>query len=317
MLWSGNFAGKQEFSLDAIAHADGDGRWSNYTRGPAAVLEQRGLRLRGMEAVIWGDVPIGAGLSSSAALEVASALAFLTVSGLHVDPLDLARLTQRAEIEFVGVNVGIMDQMISVMGQAGHALLIDCRTLACTPVPIPDDCVIVVADTMKRRDLVDSKYNERRSECEQGARLLGVSSLRDVSWHDFQRKEDLLPEPVRRRCRHIVSENARVLECVDAMRAGDTAAAGRLMVQSHASLRDDYEVSCRELDLMVELALQLEGAFGSRMTGAGFGGCTVHLVERDQAESFRSALAQNYAEVTGLVPAIYLCKAGQGAGVIA
>jgi len=317
VLWSENFSARQEFSLDAITHAIGEGRWSNYPRGAAAVLEQRGVRLCGMDAVIWGDVPIGAGLSSSAALEVASALAFAAVSQVELDPLETARLTQRAEIEFVGVNCGIMDQMISVMGQEGHALLIDCRTLACTPVPIPNTCVIVVADTMKRRDLVDSKYNERRFECEQGARLLGAASLRAVAWEEFQQKEGLLPEPVRRRCRHIVSENARVLRCVDALKVGDTVAAGQLMIQSHESLRDDYEVSCRELDLMVQLALQHEETFGSRMTGAGFGGCTVNLVGRDQAAQFRSALAHQYAEATGIEPAIYICAAAQGAAIIA
>ena len=317
VLWSENFNDRQEFSLDAITHAAGEGRWSNYTRGAAAVLEQRGLRLRGMDAVIWGDVPIGAGLSSSAALEVASALALAALAPAELDPLEIARLTQRAEIEFVGVNCGIMDQLISVMGQAGHALLIDCRSLACTPVPIPGDCAIVVADTMKRRGLVDSKYNERRSECEQGARLLGVSALRDVSWAEFQRKEGLLPDPIRRRCRHVVSENARVLRCVDALRAGDTHLAGQLMIQSHESLRADYEVSCRELDLMVQFALQHEGTFGARMTGAGFGGCTVNLVRRKQAEQFSLALAQKYAEAAGIEPAMYICVAAQGAAIIA
>jgi galactokinase len=317
VLWSENFNDRQEFSLDAITHAAGEGRWSNYTRGAAAVLAQRGVRLRGMDAVIWGDVPIGAGLSSSAALEVASALAFAAIALAELDPLEIARLTQQAEIEFVGVNCGIMDQLISVMGQAGHALLIDCRSLACTPVPIPGACAIVVADTLKRRGLVDSKYNERRSECEQGARLLGVSALRDVSWPEFQRKEGLLPEPIRRRCRHVVSENARVLRCVDALRAGETHLAGELMIQSHESLRADYEVSCRELDLMVQFALQHEGTFGSRMTGAGFGGCTVNLVQREQAERFRSALTQKYAEATGIEPAMYICAAAQGAAIIA
>ena len=316
VLWSENFEGRQEFSLDAIARAEGDGRWSNYIRGPAVVLAQRGRRLNGMDAVVWGDVPMGAGLSSSAALEVASALALVTAAGLKLDPLDLARLTQRAEIEFVGVNVGIMDQMISVMGQAGHALLIDCRTLACTPVPIPAECVIVVADTMKRRDLVDSKYNERRSECEEGARLLGVPALRDISWEEFQRREGELPEPVRRRCRHVVSENVRVLRCAAALRSGDSEAAGALMAQSHVSLRDNYEVSCRELDLMVEFASRQGGAYGSRMTGAGFGGCTVHLVKRDQAPAFQIGLAQQYAEATGLEPELYLCTPAQGAGLV-
>jgi galactokinase len=317
VLWSENFAALQEFSLDHIAHASGAGLWSNYTRGAAAVLLQQGHLLSGMDAVIWGDVPIGAGLSSSAALEVASAQALAAVSGLVLDPLETARLTQRAEIEFVGVNCGIMDQMISVMGQEGHALLIDCRSLACKPVPIPHDSVIVIADTMKRRDLVDSKYNERRAECEAGARLLSVSSLRDVTLQAFERDQALLPEPVRRRCRHVVHENSRVLECVEALQADDAQAAGRLMVQSHESLRDDYEVSCPELDLMVELALQQEGVHGARMTGAGFGGCTVNLMARTQAERFESELIHKYAAATGIVPSVYICTASQGAGIVA
>jgi galactokinase len=316
VLWSENFAAVQEFSLDYIAHAPGAGTWGNYTRGTAAVLEKQGYRLCGMDAVIWGDVPIGAGLSSSAALEVASALALAAVSGIQLAPLETARLTQRAEIEFVGVNCGIMDQMISVLGQEGHALLIDCRTLACKPVPIPNECVIVIADTMKRRDLVDSKYNERRAECDAGARLLGVARLRDVSLEKFERNAALLPEPIRRRCRHVVHENARVLSCVESLQAGDAQAAGRLMLQSHESLRYDYEVSCPELDLMVELALQQERVFGARMTGGGFGGCTVNLVARAQAGHFASELIYKYGEAAGIVPAVYICEPGRGAEIV-
>jgi galactokinase len=318
VLWSDNFQNRQVFTLDHIDHVEGDGGWSNYTRGVASILEQSGQSLSGMDAVVWGDVPIGSGLSSSAALEVASALALsaLAGSGSVFTGIQLARLTQHAEIDFVGVNCGIMDQMISVLGQAGNALLIDCRSLTYEPVPIPSACAIVVADTMKRRGLVDSKYNERRSECEVGARLLGVSSLRDIAASQFEYRKLILPDVIRRRCRHVVTENVRVLECAHALRQGRLEQAGSLLLQSHASLRDDYEVSCPELDLMVELALGLVGIYGARMTGAGFGGCTVNLVQRSAAHNFAACLAAAYSERTSIAPSIYMCEASQGAQLI-
>src|SRR5438132_2193109 len=196
LLRSENFERNARFSLDGVEKDEGEDAWSNYVRGVAYILQDVGCSLRGMDAVMWGDVPIGAGLSSSAALEVASAQAFASVADLRINPLDVALFAQRAEVEFVGVNCGIMDQMISALGVAGHALAIDCRTLDYQAVPLPDELTLVIADTKKRRGLVDSQYNERRRECEEGARLLGASSLRDVTPALFETKQDALPQQV-------------------------------------------------------------------------------------------------------------------------
>jgi galactokinase len=311
-------AGRVTFSLDNITKAPAPADWSNYTRGVAHILQTAGHTLRGMDALIWSDVPIGAGLSSSAAIEVASAYTLLQIANhqLPISNIQLARLAQRAEVEFVGVNCGIMDQMISALGQEGYALLIDCRSLDSQAVPIPDDVAIVVADTMKRRELVDSKYNERRAECEEGARLLGVKSLRDVSLMEFETNQSRLPETIRRRCRHVIGENERVLRCVEALRVGKLAEIGQLLVQSHTSLRDDYAVSCRELDEMVECALRQQGVVGARMTGAGFGGCTVNVVRGADAETFARNLSTMYQQTVGISPKVYVCKASQGVSVL-
>ena len=235
---------------------------------------------------------------------------------LPISNLQIAQLAHRAEVEFVGVNCGIMDQMIAALGAPDHALLMDCRSLATQLVPIPDTVAIVVADTMKRRELVDSKYNERRAECEQGARLLGVHSLRDVSLTEFERQQARLPEVVRRRCRHVVSENERVLRCVEALRAGQLAEVGRALYQSHVSLRDDYAVSCHDLDVMVELAMQQRGVVGARMTGAGFGGCTVNVVHKDDAAQFAHNLSTAYQQAVEVAPSVYVCEASQGVEVV-
>ncbi|MBI5877119.1 MAG: galactokinase [Chloroflexi bacterium] len=315
-LHSLNFGCDDEFALDGIARAGGAAAWSNYLRGVAVMLQQAGHRLRGMDAVVWGDVPVGSGLSSSAAVQVAAALSYAAVSGLSIAPVEVARLTQRAEVEFVGVNCGIMDQMICVLGQAGHALLIDCRSLEYCAVPIPDGVAILVADTMKRRELVDSHYNTRRAECAEGAERLGVSSLRDVTPDQFRRQQASLPEPVRSRCRHVIGENVRVERCLEALQAGDLRGVGALLNQSHASLRDDYDVSCRELDVMVAAAQLLPGVYGARMTGAGFGGCTVNLVEQEQADWVAAELAATYKEQIGIYPTVYVCHATDGALIV-
>ncbi len=312
VLQSENFSKRDEFSLDRIERVQGAEVWSNYVRGVAYILQDVGHSLRGMDALVWGDVPMGAGLSSSAALEVASANAFAAISDLQISPLDLALMSQRAEIEFVGVNVGIMDQMISALGQEGHALLIDCRTLDYQAVPIPDDIAIIIADTMKGRGLVDSKYNERRRECEEGARLFGAVSLRDVTPEMFEQKQSGLPEAIMRRCRHVITENGRVLACVEALKGRNLSAVGELLRQSHISLRDDYDVSCKELDMMVDLAFEQRGIVGARMTGAGFGGCTVNLVEKEHAEVFARQLTDAYLNQTGVLPSIYVSTAEAG-----
>jgi galactokinase len=299
------------FGLDDIQH-DAQRRWSNYERGVAWALQQEGYALQGMDMVIAGDVPIASGLSSSASIEVATAYAFQCLSKLDLDGVRRALLCQRAENEFVGMRCGIMDQYIISLGKRDHALMIDCRSLGYQLVPIPPGCSVVVCDTKKRRGLVDSEYNTRRQECETGARLLGVRALRDVTPQVFEARQHELGEVTRKRCRHIVTEDQRVLDAVQALRDGDVVLFGRLMNASHVSLRDDYQVSCRELDIMVEVAARQEGVLGARMTGAGFGGCTVNLVQSDAAETFGRRVAEGYTAVTGLVPDIYVCLAEEG-----
>ncbi|HET7771239.1 MAG TPA: galactokinase, partial [Chloroflexota bacterium] len=281
-LYAANFRRKTEFPLSDVRHQPSE-RWSHYERGVVVMLQQDGHQVGGFEAAIEGDVPSGAGLSSSAAVEVATATALKALFDLQLDPVRLAVLCQRAENQFVGVNSGIMDQFISALGQRATALLIDCRSLEYRHVPLGESAQIVVADTSVKRGLVDSEYNARRAECEEAVRLLsqrvaGVRALRDVSAVQLREHEALLPEVVRRRARHVVTENERTLRSVAALEAGDLGAFGRLMDESHASLRDDYEVTVPPLDAMVDAAHNVSGVLGSRMTGAGFGGCTVSLV---------------------------------------
>jgi len=312
-----DFDDRASFDLSDIRF-DEEHRWSNYPRGVAWALRQRGLALRGMDAVIGGDVPIGAGLSSSAAIEVATATALRALSGFNLPEVEMALAAQEAENRFVGMSCGIMDQFISVLGQRGRALLIDCRSLDYQSVPLPPGCDVIVANTMKRRELVDSEYNRRRAECEEGVHRLrefvpGIRALRDVSLEDLQRHAGRLPENVLRRCRHVVSENARALAAATALREGDAQGFGQLMVASHESLRKDYEVSCDELDEAVRVALEEPGVYGARMTGAGFGGCTVNLVARESSRQVEEALARGYERWAGVRPEIYVCRAEDGA----
>ena len=322
-----DFEQRTEFSLNDIQH-DAQYPWSDYQRGVAFFLQERGFELPGVNAVISGDIPVGSGLSSSAAVEVAAAYVWQVLSGFSMSRVELALLCQQAENEFVGMKCGIMDQFICALGQRDHALLIDCRTLEHEMVrlgagegsPRPS-ATIVVCDTMKRRGLVDSEYNARRRECEEGVRLLqkhlpGIKALRDVSPAQFERYQGDLPEVVRRRCRHIVYENERVLQSVRALKRGDLATFGRLMNESHVSLRDDYQVSCRELNVMVEVAWQVEGVYGSRLTGAGFGGCTVSLVAGEAVERFGARVAAEYQAATGVEPQIYVCAVEGGVGEV-
>ncbi|MCD6303102.1 MAG: galactokinase [Anaerolineae bacterium] len=299
------------FSLNDIVRDDAQ-PWSNYQRGVAWALQEAGYSLTGMDAALASDVPIGAGLSSSAAVELAAAMAFQTLGGLDVDGVDRAKLCQKAENEFVGMHCGIMDQYIISMGQRGHALLIDCRSLSYEPVPVPDGCQIVICNTNKPRELVGSAYNERRAECETGARQMGATSLRDITQEQLAQHSDILDSTVLKRCRHVVTENQRTLETVEALRLGDLARAGALMNASHVSLRDDYEVSCPELDAMVEAAWDQPGVWGARMTGAGFGGCTVNLVQTEAVEGFVQKVAARYQERTGLKASIYVCSPEEG-----
>lgn len=240
------------------------------------------------------------------------AYTFQMLSDLEIRPLDLALLCQRAENEFVGVRCGLMDQLTVVWGKEGHALLIDCRNLTHEPVSIPRGVSVVVADTKKERGLVDSQYNARRRECEEGARLLDIPSLRDISLEEFQKREGSLPPLIRRRVRHVVSENQRTLEAKEALKRGDLEAFGHLMYDSHHSLRYDFEVSCPELDTLVEAARKISGVYGSRLTGAGFGGCTVSLVTQEAVPDFQIQVTEEYERATGEKPAIYVCRPAQG-----
>jgi galactokinase len=306
---------RSEFSLDAIAR-DNVNRWGNYVRGVALVLEQRGVRLGGIDLAIHSTVPVGSGLSSSAALEVCAAFAFLAFAQTAINPVEIAQLCQKVENDFVGVKSGIMDQFVSVLAQAEHALLIDCRDLSYQQVPMPEGTTIVVCDTKKRRGLVTSEYNTRRAECEEAARRMGIRLLRDVSVSEFARWEPDLPPVVARRARHIVTENERVLHAVHAMQQGELVTLGRLMNESHSSLKDDYEVSSPELDLMVDIARHQAGCLGARLTGAGFGGCTVNLVQDDAVQSFVRDVAAGYKARAGIEPPIYVYEAAPGASVI-
>jgi galactokinase len=318
-VYAENFSEQIEFDLDEQSpHARS--HWSDYVRGVAVTLERAGHRLRGAELRIRGEVPIGSGLSSSAALEVASGFALLTNSGLTIDRRELAELCQRAENEFVGLRCGIMDQFVSCHGQAGMALLLDCRSLEYKLLPSPN-ALIAVCNTMVKHSLATSQYNARRMECETAVRYFAqrrsnVRALRDVSEADLEMYGGDLPEVIFRRARHVIKENARVLAAGTALEQGDLVAFGQLMNSSHRSLRDDYEVSCKELDVMVEIARGVPGVYGARMTGGGFGGSTVNLVASENVDEFRETVTRSYESETGLTPEIYVCTAAAGVGEV-
>lgn len=306
------------FTLTGL-HNSSSESWGEYVKGVAWALQEAGYALNGFEGVLVSDVPMGAGLSSSAALELAVARAFAEVSQIEWDATEMALLAQKAENEWVGMNCGIMDQMISAAGEAGHALFIDCRDLSHSSVPLPKGTAVVILDTATRRGLVDSAYNERRAQCEAAARFFGVSALRDVSVREFETRAEELEahDPLMyKRAKHIVTENERVLQAKNAMRAGDAERVGQLMDASHVSLRDDFEVSSEALDTMVWLARQQEGCLGARMTGAGFGGCAVALVQADKAVRFAEKVTKMYKRQMKLDPAVYICQPTEGAAVV-
>lgn len=298
----------------AIAH-NPEAPWANYARGMVQMLVARGLPLRGADLAVAGDVPRGAGLSSSASFEVAVGQAFKALQGLDLPPTDLALTAQRAENEFVGCNCGIMDQLISARGEAGHALLIDCRSLAATPVPLPPDLAVMIVHSHVKRGLVDSEYNTRRRQCEAAARHYGVPALRDVDLARLEAGRAGLDEVTYRRARHIVTENARTLAAADALAAGDLQALGALMAASHASMRDDFEITVPAVDRLVDILQQAIGALGgARMTGGGFGGCAVALMPRDRAASVRAAVEAGYRAPGGEAATVWVCRASAGAG---
>jgi galactokinase len=310
-----------EFNLDHPG-AKRRGLWLDYLEGVAWALGQDGVNLNGADLMILSDVPVGAGLSSSAALEVSVGLALASVSGREVDAVKLALAGQRAEHEYVGTKSGIMDQFIATLGQRGQALLIDCRSLSAEPIPLDtSDALVVICDSQVKHELSSSEYNTRRVECERGVELLRevlpeIQALRDVTVADFERHKGILPEPVRRRCRHVITENERTLSAAEALRRKDLEEMGRLMNASHRSLRDDYEVSCAELDLLVEIAGNFRDCLGARMTGGGFGGSTVNLVRRAALSQFQETIYREYPRVTNISPNIYVSEAGDGAGEI-
>jgi galactokinase len=311
VLYSIDFDTRASFDLASFKN-DGNA-WAEYVKGIAKVLQDEGHGLRGWEGVVVGDVPLGAGLSSSAALEMATLRAFCAISDLAWDATRMALLGQKAENTWVGVNCGIMDQLISAAGVEGCALLIDCRSLALEPVPLPDGVVVVILDTTTRRGLVDSAYNERRRQCQTAAEIFGVTALRDVDTPTLEERAHMLEPTTLKRARHVISENERTLRAAEAMKAGDAALLGRLMDASHASLRDDFEVSSEALELMVAIARRQEGNLGARLTGAGFGGCAVALVEGAAADNFARRVAESYFHESGREPRVYISEAKAGA----
>jgi galactokinase len=294
--------------------------WTDYVRGVVIELGRIGFALRGADLLIDGRVPMNAGLSSSAALEIATALALLQAGGKTLSPDELARLCQRAENNFVGARCGIMDQFSSVSGRAGHAILLDCRSLQPTYVPLSENVEIVICNTMVKHSVAAGEYNRRRTECDECVNFfrgkgLQIASLRDLTEKDFKNYGSELSDILFRRCRHVLTENSLVKQAAAAFEKHDLATVGRLMYESHASLRDDYEVSCPELDLMVELAKNVPGVHGSRMTGGGFGGCTVSLVEREAIEGFKHEIARKYEGATHIRPEIYVTALVEGASI--
>jgi len=296
--------------------------WSDYPVGVALELKHAGVPLRGANLLIHGEVPMGAGLSSSAAIEVATALALAEQSGHSPDRVQLALLCQKAENEFVGARCGIMDQFISLHGRKNHALLLDCRALDFELVAIPECVRLVICNTMVKHEHASSGYNQRRAECEEALQRLakvlpGIRSLREVTLDQLELHRGTLPEVLYKRALHVITENARVLGAAEALRAEDLERLGIRMAESHSSLRDLYEVSCAELDLMVDQANRQEGVYGARMTGGGFGGSTINLVKSRFADAFGENMARDYEKETGIVPQIYICAPAEGAGAVA
>jgi galactokinase len=316
-ILSDNFDEEIEVDLDGPQPVR-RGHWSDYPVGVAVMLERAGHRVRGARLRIRSEVPMGSGLSSSAAVEVATACALVANSGLSIDRKELALLCQKAENEFVGARVGIMDQFVALFGKERKALLLDCRSLDFKLLPLPPEVRLVVCNTMVKHELASSAYNERRAQCEAGVKYLSsflpnIRALRDVTLEQLEEFGRDLPEVVYRRSRHVVTENARVLAAAEALERSELERFGQLMAESHQSLRYDYEVSCRELDLMVELAGKVEGVYGARMTGGGFGGSTINLVDAEHVAQFKQRVSPEYERVTRLKPEIYVCEASNGA----
>jgi galactokinase len=319
-VYSENLGEMCDLELESIRPGR-SGDWSDYVRGVAGVLESSGYQLCGADLLIMSELPFGAGLSSSAALEVSTALALLNNSQISVDLTTVAKMCQKAEHLYAEMRCGIMDQFISCHGRAGHALMLDCRSLDFQLLPISPQVRLMVCNTMVRHEHASSGYNTRRQECEDGFRTLsealpGICALRDVTLYDLENHSNHLSDVIYKRVRHVVTEDDRVKKAAIALEMGDIAEFGRLMADSHRSLRDDYEVSTLELDLMVEMSNGQEGVYGARMTGGGFGGCTINLIEAAHAEEVQQRLEQGYEARTGLRPTILICETSDGAGAV-
>jgi galactokinase len=319
-LHSVDFQHSLRIPLDKNTFDEGE-LWSNYPKGVARVFRDRGYLKTGANFCIRGNIPIAVGLSSSAAMEVASAIAFRFLDGVNLSALELALLAQQSEIEFVGVQCGIMDQFVSVMGKKGHALFLDCLTMKHEYIPFPANVQLVICDTGVKRELARSSYNQRRAECDEAVRQLAVrnpsvASLRDVSPEEFKDLERALTLIPAKRARHVISENQRVLRGVRAMKNNDLDEFGRLMVESHASLKNDFEVSSRELDVFVDVATRVDGVFGARMTGGGFGGCGICIVAEDSIDELVDHLRTEYPRYAGKSLTVYLSAPEDGAAVM-
>jgi galactokinase len=318
VIRSEDFPEQFEFNLDRMPQ-EGAGFWCDYVVGVAVTLQNAGYPVQGANLLLRGEVPIGAGLSSSAAVEVASALSLMSLNGTTFPMPDVARICQRAENVFVGAKVGIMDQFVSCLGKSGHALMLDCRSLDFQYIPLPESVRLVICNTMVKHEHSSGEYNRRREECDEGVKILskwypGIKALRDITVAELESHSADLPPVIYKRCLHVVCEDQRVLDSARHLKDGDLKKFGDLMRESHQSLRDLYEVSCRELDVMVEIAEDLPGFSGGRLTGGGFGGCTVNLVKSDEAQAFAQEIAVRYQKVTGMKPDVYVCSADNGAG---
>jgi galactokinase len=317
VIYAENYGEEKSFEAAALPKtANKD--WSDYPVGVAVILAGEGYTIPGFSLSIWGDVPLGSGLSSSAALEVATMTALTALMGVEIPGPKLARLCQRVENEFVGANCGIMDQFISANGKENHALLLDCRDLSFRLAPIPANVALVIANTMVKHSIAGGDYPTRRRESEAACAIInghrgGVPFLRDATLEDLEKwGHEMTPESLMR-ARHVISEDLRTVAASEALLKGDMKELGRLMAEAHASYSGDFAGSCVEADLMVELANQIPGLIGARLTGGGFGGCTINLVEQDQAKTFAEELGSRYAAKTGIVPEIHVCHASDGA----
>ncbi|WP_419240221.1 galactokinase [Photobacterium leiognathi] len=307
-----------EFDLTQAIEFQQDKMWANYIRGVVKCLLERGFTFTGADIAVTGNVPQGAGLSSSAALEVVIGQTFKVLYNLEISQADIALNGQQAENQFVGCNCGIMDQMISAEGRENHAMLLDCRSLETQAVSMPEDMAVVIINSNKKRGLVDSEYNTRRQQCEEAARIFGVKALRDVTIEQFNAKAHELDELVAKRARHVITENERTVEAATALRNHDMKRMAELMAQSHASMRDDFEITVFEVDTLVEIVKDVIGEQGGvRMTGGGFGGCIVALVPPTLVDDVKAVVEAKYQAATGLKESIYVCQAKDGAGKIA